>query len=294
MKDRISELSQKNRKSPSLLIEQELVELRILQGKSLREKRSGAARHRPVSPDLFTNVTGLPDIRSKNFSSSELAAAVLSHGGLVVRGLYSMEQVERLQSLAEQEEDSNRGGTGPLGCTPHSLFELLDIYKECGLLEAVTEYLDGEPLMFGERAKLRCHRAGRDKNAAIPWHQDVNFFGRMSFGINCWAAVTHCGRDNPGLEIIPCRTEQRLGWEEANGIAPLNYGRDIPLEQFTELTRRYPPVNVVLEPGDAVFFDEMTLHKTALRRWQLREQIVTISWFFSASGFPDWGTPLAV
>ncbi|MEP1471074.1 MAG: phytanoyl-CoA dioxygenase family protein [Halieaceae bacterium] len=199
-----------------------------------------------------------------------------------------------MRLLADQEEESNRGDTGPLGCTAHTLFELLEIYRECGLLQTITEYLDGEPLLFGERTKLRHHRAGRDKNAAIPWHQDVNFFGRMSFGINCWAAVTPCGRDNPGLEIVPWRTEQRLGWREIDGIAPLNYGRDIPAQQLATITRHHPPVSVELEPGDAVFFDEMTLHKTALRQWQRREQIVTISWFFSASGFPDWGTPLVV
>ncbi len=189
---------------------------------------------------------------------------------------------------------ANQGDTGVLGCSTSTLFELLDIYRECGLLRVVSDYLDGEPLMFGERAKLRHHRAERDKYAAIPWHQDVNFFGKQSGAVNCWAAVTPCGRDNPGLDIIPWHPEERLGWDEADGLAPLDYGRGMPEGLLEEITARYPPVKVELEPGDAVLFDEMTVHQTALQRWERREQLVTISWFFRAAGFPDWGTPLLV
>jgi len=292
--DRIGELSQKNRETCAAGLEQDLLDLRMSCGETLLEKRRAADPSRPDFPDLFPKDTGLPEIFAGDLTTGALAAGILFHGGLLVRGMYSQEQVQRLQILADQQEEANRGDTGPLGCTAHTLFELLEVYRECGLLDVVTEYLDGEPLMFGERAKLRHHRAERDKYSAIPWHQDVNFFGRMSYGINCWAAITPCGRDNPGLEIIPWRTEQRLGWDEGNGIAPLDYGRAMPEELFTEVTRLHPPVHVELEPGDAIFFDEMTVHQTALKRWQLREQIVTISWFFRASGFPEWGTPLAV
>lgn len=292
MKDRIRELSARNRVARTADLEQELLKLRIRGGEALRNKHGAVEPRRPDYPDLFPQEKGIPEIAGGDFGTEQLAAGLLFHGGLLVRGLYSPEQVGKLRLLAEQQEEDNRRDNGPLGCTVHTLFELLETYRECGLSDAVSGYLDGEPLMFGERAKLRHHRAGRDNFAAIPWHQDVNFFGQKSYGVNCWAAVTHCGRDNPGLELIPWRTEERLGWDEGDGIAPLDYGRAIPQELFAEVVDRYAPVKVELEPGDAVFFDEMSIHQTALKPWRIREQIVTISWFFRASAFPEWGTPL--
>ena len=294
MIEEIEKLSARNRLAHNAGLEEDLLDLRIRDGDALRERRGALEPQQPDYPDLFAGDSGLPVISAEDFNTEQLAAGLIYHGGLLVRGLYGSQQVDRLQDLARQEEEVNRGNTGPLGCSPHTLFELLEVYRECGLLDAVREYLNGEPLLFGERTKLRHHRADRDKFAAIPWHQDVNFFGQKSYGVNCWAAVTSCGVDNPGLNIIPRRIEERLGWDEGKGIAPLDYGRAMPEELFAEVTRDHAPVNIELEPGDAVFFDEMSVHQTALKPWRLCEQIVTISWFFRANGFPDWGTPLTV
>jgi hypothetical protein len=68
-------------------------------------------------------------------------------------GLYQSHHLTGLQALAAAQEDANREDTSPLGCTPHTLFELLEIYGDCGLLPVVGEYLGGEPVMFAERAK---------------------------------------------------------------------------------------------------------------------------------------------
>ncbi|MEP5567751.1 MAG: phytanoyl-CoA dioxygenase family protein [Halioglobus sp.] len=294
MIDRIIELSAMNRISRTDVLEKELLTLRVDHGEILRANRSHLKPDRPDYPNIFPQETGLPEICVEEFGSGQLAAGLLYHGGLLVRGLYSTEQVERLRALSEDQEEANRADNAPLGCTDHTLFELLEAYRECGMLDVVREYLDDEPLLFGERTKLRHHRAERDRFAAIPWHQDVNFFGKKSYGVNCWAAVTSCGLENPGLNIIPRRTEERIGWNEGDGIAPLDYGRAMPEEMLVDATSRHAPVDIQLEPGDAVFIDEMSVHQTALKPWRLREQIVTISWFFRASGFPAWGTPLAV
>ena len=121
----------------------------------------------------------------------------------------------------------------------------------------------------------------RDAFAAIPWHQDVNFFGHKSYALNCWAAVSACGEDNPCLGIIPQRTEARHGWE-GPGLAPLDYGKRMPEGTLEALTKDTPAAYPVLQPGDAVLFDEMTVHGTASRPWKVKEQVVAISWFFAA------------
>ncbi|MEH6582672.1 MAG: phytanoyl-CoA dioxygenase family protein [Halioglobus sp.] len=248
----------------------------------------------PRATDLFADTVGLPEIQADQLNRETLAAGILHHGALLVRQLYSGEVLTRLQHLASTREEADRADNLPLGCTPHTFFQLLNIYQQCGLLDAVREYLDDEPVIFAQRSKLRQHRAKRDKYAAIPWHQDVNFFGRKSYAVNCWAAVTPCGEDNPGLNIIPVRTEERQGWDGDDGIAPLDYGRSMTPDELDNFRGKQPIAHPVLQPGDALLFDEMTVHQTALKRWARAEQVVTISWFFRASGFPAWGTPLAI
>lgn len=264
------------------------------EGRARCERTAGRPVVKPDCADLFAGTNGLPEIEGSELSVETLSAGLLHHGGLLVRQLYNNEQLEHLQRTALASEEANRGDHKPLGCAPKTLFDLLDIYQECGLLDVVGRYLDDEPVMFAERAKLRHHRKGRDKYAAIPWHQDVNFFGNKSYAVNCWAAITPCGEGNPGLGVVPCRVDERLGWDQKDGIAPLDYGRSIPTDALERLAQNHPIAYPILQPGDALLFDEMTVHQTALKKWLLEEQIVTISWFFRAAGFPDWGTPLAV
>lgn len=290
----IRALTEENSRDRSSEVEAELVRLRLQVGKALCELAGPVKTERPKSEDMFAGCTGLPEVAASDLNGSTLAAGIVHHGGLLVRGLYRPAQLERLQEVAASQEEVNRGNNGPLSCTPYTLFDLLEIYRECGLLAAVTDYLDGEPLLFADRAKLRHYRVENDAYAAIPWHQDVNFFGPRSYGVNCWAAVTACGTGNPGLAIIPTNVERRIGWKEEDGIAPLGYAQALPKGTFDDLIAEYPPAYPALEPGDALLFDEMTVHRTASKAWEMAEQIVTVSWFFRASGFPEWGNPLAL
>jgi hypothetical protein len=291
---KISELSAQNLLHRSASIEQELLKLRLSSGRARCEGARCAESARPIYPDIFSALPGLPEVYPGEFNAASLAAGILYHGAIVVRGLYNSDLISRLESLSRAEEDDNRTDNSPLGCTPHTFFELLEVYQESGLLGVVGEYLGDQPVMFAERIKLRHHRAKRDVYADIPWHQDVNFFGAKSYAVNCWAAVTPCGDGNPGLGIVPTRIEERLGWSDEDGIAPLDYGRSMSDDVLEDTVALHPVQLPKLNPGDAILFDEMTVHQTALQPWTLAEQIVTISWFFRPAGFPDWGSPLAV
>lgn len=294
----IEALREENLRARAAPIEAELVRLRAEYGKTLSGQGRGKEICRPVATDVFAGIKGLPEITADELTGSTLAAALLYHGGLLVRGLYRATHLERLAELVASQEEANRGDNAPLSCTPFTFFSLLEIYRESGLLPAVASYLDGQPLLLAERTKLRHNRVERDAFAAIPWHQDINFFGKRSYAVNCWAAVTSCGTRNPGLGIIPLSVEQRFGWKEEDGIAPLGYAQAYAktnaTNDFDELLEKCPAVYPGLEPGDALLFDEMTVHRTAAKAWELSEQIVTVSWFFRPAGFPEWGTPLAV
>ncbi len=290
----IGRLTEQNRRSASAGTEAELARLRIAAGQRLYADASGLPASAPAGDDLFPGERGLPEVSRQQLNRGSLAAGVLHHGGLIVRGLYDTAQLRRLAEAAKAEAQLGTTGDERLGCSPHTLFELLEIYRDCGLLDVVRDYLGAGPLLFAERVKLRCHWRQRDKYAAIPWHQDAAFFGRKCYAVNCWAAVSPCGEENPGLSIVPRRTEEIHGWDPREGHAPLDYGRSIPEAEFTRMWGGQAAVDCILQPGDAVLFDEMTVHQTLLRPWRREEQLVTISWFFRPQDFPAWGTPLAV
>jgi hypothetical protein len=290
----IDQLSQLNRESRSPRLAGALLELRH-RAASARCQVADTDLALPFAdlPDRFVGCHQLPEITARDLDTRALVSGLHHHGALLVRGLFSDDHLQRLRLELLENDTAAQQDDIPLGCTPSVLFELLEVYHECGLLEVILDYQDGQSVLFAERAKLRRHLKKRDAYAAIPWHQDVNFFGYKSYAVNCWAAITPCGEHNPGLGIIPRRTEQRHGWE-GPGLAPLDYGNRLPEGLLEELTRDHPAAYPVLQPGDAVLFDEMTIHGTASRPWAVEEQVVAISWFFRASHFPDWGTPLLV
>jgi hypothetical protein len=290
----IEELSERNRRQRSPQIEAEIMSLREAAGKRICARYHGADVVKPPSSDLFPHADGLPEITAGELSESTLAAGLLRHGALLVRGLYSSADVAMLQQMSIAQGEAGRWAELSSETSAQTLFTLLELYSNNGLLDAVRPYLGEAPVIVAERMKLRQRRKGVDNLAAIPWHQDVNFYGKKTYAVNCWAAITSCGEDNPGLGIVPCRAEERIGWSEKDGIAPLNYGRGITDSALQHLTERHPAVYPVLQPGDALIFDEMTMHCTAPRPWKQELQTVTISWFFRASGFPDLFTPLAV
>jgi len=290
LQQRIAELSARNRQRRDRAIEAELVTLRLAAGRALCGQSPPAPA--PLASGTLACPAGtLPEINRADLNTGTLACGLLQHGALLVRGLYDAAQVQHLQALAEVAGDDPPAS--PLGCSARVLFDLLEIYRDCGLLAAVTPYLAHQPVLFAERLKLRCLEAARDRYAAIPWHQDASFFGSRSYAVNCWTAITPCGTDNPGLGVIPRPLDRRYGWD-SDEHAPLDYGNRLPPGLLEDLSRNHPPAFPVFEPGDALLFDEMTMHTTAPRPWRRPDQVVTISWFFRASTFPAWGTPLAV
>jgi hypothetical protein len=122
-------------------VEDELLQLRLAAGQELMASCRESVVSLPPVADLFSDVVGLPEITGEELHADTLAAGVRHRGALLVRGLFSQRQLERLEQLAQTQEVANQGDTGVLGCSTPTLFELLDIYRECGLLRVVSDYL---------------------------------------------------------------------------------------------------------------------------------------------------------
>ncbi|MFD5008116.1 phytanoyl-CoA dioxygenase family protein [Streptomyces mutabilis] len=108
--------------------------------------------------------------------------------------------------------------------------------------------------------------------SAKPWHQDIAFappsFGAEEHGIvTIWIALEPATRANGCLEFIP--GSHLLGLfphtgdrERLPGEPPLT-GAVEPHVADRHLPREADPVAVPLEPGSAVMFDGMVLHRSA-------------------------------
>jgi ectoine hydroxylase-related dioxygenase (phytanoyl-CoA dioxygenase family) len=161
--------------------------------------------------------------------------------------------------------------------SPRGLRELLAAYAEVGVDELVAGYLGERPAFSFEKTALR-----RVPPApATSWHQDGAFLGGAGIrSLNVWVALSSCGRTSPGLEILPRRVEHivRLGGMFDWDIADETLAREFPGE---------PPVLIEFEPGDALLFDHLCVHRTGQIRGMTEPRYALESWFFSPSRFPE-------
>lgn len=289
-KRRIAFLTDKNTASRSLKIEEQIVDYRHKAALCLSQKPAdNPTPDTRFTKDLFEGLTTLPEIDASDLTAAHMASGLLFHGALLVRGLFSKPQIDHLMNAINFAKNNDIPlGRGAL-CSPFSLFELTELYRNSGLLSVMQDYHGGNAVMMYERARLRIKKPG--SSGALPWHQDANFFCNQYFAVNCWAAITQCGKDNPGLQVIPRRMTERVGWD-SDEAASLTYGNDISRRVIDDLSVNHPVAAPIFEPGDALLFDEMTMHATNPSKWSMPNQIVAISWFFNVARMPSHRTPL--
>jgi hypothetical protein len=312
----IRRLTEANRSGRDREIERRLLALRHRAGVRLAE--SDAAAEYPVADFARLPDGGvLPEIAPGDLTPGLLRAGILRDGCVLVRGLVDREaalalaaQIDRVfEARAAYEAGSPsaagyyeelepqarfevasvrpwiRDGGGVLaGDSPMLTYEMLELFASAGLTRLVGDYLGEPPLLSVHKTTLR-------KAEPMPggaWHQDGAFMGDVR-ALNLWLALSRCGDVAPGLDILPRRVEEVV------------IDHDMMLD--VELTRRKadeaagdtPILRPIFEPGDALFFDELFLHKTACDSPTMtRPRFAIESWFFGGSAFPADYAPLAV
>jgi ectoine hydroxylase-related dioxygenase (phytanoyl-CoA dioxygenase family) len=283
------------------------------QARDLTIARLRAAEQLDTSPTTRTDpgpepfdVDGVPEVPAAALDAPTLSRALHHHGALLVRGLLSMQDVTMLRAdlqrmiderQAQEEAGTARRQLGSIGnCqaseSPVVLTRLLDAYRRAGLVDTVQDYFGRRPVVVAERVRLRRDRQG------LPWHQDAAFFGGVFGAVNAWIALTSAGVDRDGLAVIPRRVEEIYGLGEE--YPTLGYGAQVfNAELIDELCAGRSPAIPAFEPGDALLFDEMTVHRTHAVTSGGRERDVAVTWFFSPDLIPtekgkgQW-TPLAI
>ncbi len=306
----IDRLSAENRVERSWERERELLQLRV-RAYELHQQSGPAEWPAPVR-DLFPESSGLLEISAAELTPEVLNSGITHHGGIVVRRLFTERLLEPLiagidqaftsadgwfrsggdpSSTTEWYEPLSAGGTraGPAervfayrggalwaADSPRLFFELTEALYELGVVDLVAQHLGERPAISPFKTALR--RVPPD--APTGWHQDGSFLGPDIRTVNLWAAFSACGVDSPGLEIVPRRFDAVLDTF------------DMDDELVAGLLHETPPLLPTFEPGDAMFFDQLFLHRTGLRPAMTRPRYGIESWFFSPSSYPENAIPL--
>ena len=168
--------------------------------------------------------------------------------------------------------------------SPRMLFDLFELIDETGLGTLMTELLGERPLLSAIKATLR--RMPPDVEVEGRWHQDGAFLGEQVAAFNCWLALSPCGVDAPGLDVVP----RRLAGVVPNDGARYDWAASD--DAVAAAADGVPIVRPVFGPGDALLFDHLLLHRTGASPGMTRERHAIESWFFPPGSYPVGQLPV--
>jgi Phytanoyl-CoA dioxygenase (PhyH) len=314
----IERLADANRSARDLDTERRLVRLRHLAGIRLVDAAPDDHEFAAPAPNQLPNGVALPEFSKAELTPGLIRAGILRDGCLLVRGLVPRDQAEamakQIDRAFEQRERHDSGkradegyyeefvpepgsgepvvrgwikqGGGLLAAdAPKLNFEMMELFGAAGLRELAGGYL-------GEPALISVHKTTlRKADPSVPgaWHQDGFFMGPVR-SLNMWLSLSRCGDESPGLDLLPTRLDHYLA--TATEEAALDY--TISQLKVDQQRGETPILRPIFEPGDALFFDELFLHKTGSEPSMQAPRYAIENWFFGGSAFPGEYAPIAV
>ena len=309
-------LTEANRASRSDEIESLLVKVRNQAFRELGDPDSGFSAAEPQAPGTRPEDDGVPAIAAADLTAQAIRGAFLEFGCLIVRGLVDPDRAAALMAGIDRTFDARDAsvdgapaaktapwfepfvpepeyqasvslGRGFVGKgsgiwtadSPRMLADLLETFDRNGVRRVVTEYLGERPALSVNKGTLR---------RAVPkvgtewWHQDGAFLGAGIRSLNIWLSLNHSGVDAPGLEVVPKRIEEIVDAGTEGADFDWSVG-DSVVERVSGGVLSRP----VFEPGDAMLFDHLFLHRTGTTPEMTKTRYATETWFFAPSAYPD-------
>ncbi len=274
----------------------------------------------PTLPDPFPDQVGPPEIQRHQLSADVLGGAILHHGCLIVRGLLSEPEADRRRADIDRafdgydafwEEGQTAQPTAPwyrpfpmpidedmadarrfvrsgegvwTAESPQILFDVVESFKAAGLGEAIGGFLGERPVISLGKSTLRRVPI----TTGTDWHQDGSFMGVDIRTVNVWLALSHCGDDAPGLDIVA----RRLPGLVERGTPGAYFPWSVAPDKAAAAAEGTSIASPTFAPGDAVLFDHLCLHRTGIRPGMTKTRYAIESWFFAPSAYPPKQLPL--
>jgi hypothetical protein len=171
--------------------------------------------------------------------------------------------------------------------SPPVLFDLLEAVKDSGITDAVTAYLGEPPALSAMKTILRRVPAS---TVDASWHQDGAFMGTGIRSVNVWLALTRCGEDAPGLDILPRRLDHLV----ETGTEGAIFDWAASSVKVEEAGAGVEVCRPLFEAGDGLLFDHFFMHRTAADSSMTLDRHGIEMWFFAPSRYPENEIPLVV
>lgn len=168
--------------------------------------------------------------------------------------------------------------------SPAMLAKLTQTLTDVGLSAVIAGHLGERPALSVNKCSLR--RVPVDSGGA--WHQDGAFLGEDIRTVNVWIALDDCGRDAPGLDVVPTRIDSVVD----TGGEGATFDWSVSDEAVRQASRGVPAIRPEFGAGDVLLFDQLFLHRTACEPEMTSERHAIESWFFAPSAYPDEQIPL--
>ncbi len=247
---------------------------------------------------------GIPEVSASLLTARLLRSAIRRHGCLLVRKLVDPSRAEPLladidraftaydafrapespkldtdyfapiEKVAEWElRDWIRGSGGVLTVdSPRALFNVLEAFEDAGIPELVTDFFGQRPLILGHKWTLR--RISHKAPTGV-WHQDGAFLGRDISALNLWVALSQCGEKSPTVDVVPRRFDEIVPIGTEGAVTEWCVS-----DQMADQVSKGHFVRAKLNPGDALLFDHMLLHRTGVSPQMHETRYALESWFY--------------
>jgi hypothetical protein len=318
LRDEIETLSEANRDAPDPERERSILRARHLAGIRLMDDAPPAPRFPDTERVDVAAGDPLPEFTRDELTPELLRAAILRDGCVLIRGLVSPERALGLadgidRAYAERERSENgatatdgwyeeftphercanvifrnwiKEGGGLLGAdSPRLTYRFMEALGESSFGDLVSGYL-GEPALFS-LGKTTMRKA--EPGVSGQWHQDGRFMGPVR-SLNLWLSLSRCGDVAPGLDIVPRRLDDYL----ATGTEGAALDWTISDAEAQQAAGDTGVIRPIFEPGDALLFDEVFLHKTGSEPSMPKPRYAIENWFFGGSSFPSDYAPIAI
>jgi hypothetical protein len=256
-------------------------------------------------PDLFPGAA-IPEVTRERLSGAALRSAITHHGSLIVRGFASEGDAHRLTDDIERafaaatpadgpapenegwfrpypyDTTSNRSSKVLSGCvlavdSPPAMFDVVEVFERGGVGRLAHDFFDEPPAALAKKWSLR--RVLRDSNTG-DWHQDGAFMGEGIRSLNVWLTFSHCGDTAPGIDVVSRRVDHVLETGTEGAYFQWSIGGPV-----AEAAAEGSIVRPVFEAGDALLFDHLCVHRTAVDAGMAHDRYAIEAWFLAPSTY---------
>ncbi len=161
--------------------------------------------------------------------------------------------------------------------SPPAMFDVVEVFERTGVGDLARGFFGEPPAALAKKWSLR--KVLRDTNTG-DWHQDGAFMGENIRSLNVWLTFSHCGDTAPGLDVVARRVDHVLETGTDGAYFQWSIGNAV-----AQRAGEGAIVRPIFEAGDALLFDHLCVHRTAVDPGMPHDRYAVEAWFLGPSTY---------